>query len=185
MGRLFQPAAQRRADIRQFGQMSGPVHALVDEVLRTGGDEFAELRHAQDAGGLAGARRASGQGQRRHAHPQCMVCGGSTAVGEGVQAEVDLVMEPKVGLHAGGGMNGQPLSGNSPGREFVGEPIAPVIRRHGADQHSRLRHRAEQRRPQIHRHRIDLTQSVETAGKVMWPASSPGSGLTGGDLSEA
>jgi hypothetical protein len=92
-GRLSQARAHGRADVGEFVDVVGPIARFIDEFGGVSGHECSEphVLEYSDAGPCH--RRYACDGQRGHAHAECVQGHGAAVVRRRVQADVDKSIE--------------------------------------------------------------------------------------------
>src|ERR1700722_10810575 len=92
-----------------------------------------------------------------------MIGSGSAGVGERVEADVDLVVQSEVRLHAAAGEKGKSFGGDAFCVELFRQRLPALIERYRRHDHDRVGQLTKQPAPQTDRERIDLAQAVEAA----------------------
>ena len=148
------------------------------------GHELVEADPVQDRGPHPGGMAVAQERDHRHAHPQRLAAGGGAAIGERVEGDVDLAIEPQMA-----GPVGDALEHPHPVRRDagLGQPAAdPLFRRAGAEaaaleQQPGAGHRGQEAPPQPDRGLAELEAVVERAeGDVAAPDRRRRGGLGGG-----
>ena len=162
--RLRKTFAQPVAQARQRGK----IIALQGQTLLHEGssvlrDKCVQPDMAQNPGPDVTGHRAAGQCQRWHAHPQRMEGGGAARIGKSIQAEIDLMMQRQIVLHVRARIKIKALTRHP----FPGKPgdqrVILAVLQHRAQHHARVRHGAQQLRPERDHGAADFALTVKTA----------------------
>ena len=84
------------SDIRRARGIGGEGDDDADEFVLGVRDEFGDADRGEDADARAAGRGFAGQGDDGDAHPEGVATGGDAVVGEGIEADVDVVVEAKI-----------------------------------------------------------------------------------------
>jgi hypothetical protein len=147
----------------------GEARAIVSEVdgethvvVGGGGDQFGEVEIAKDAEAAAGDGRGPGKRDEGDAHPESVEAGGVAAVGEGVEDDIDAMIEREVVGARAPFDEFEAIRSDARCGEEIGGALA-VLAKAAEEEESGVWDLGEDTRPEAEDGVIDLREIVEAA----------------------